>query len=51
MRTDTGADPGTVSVGAYFARRLEQLGLRQLFGLPGDFNLALLYEVLGASAL
>ncbi|NAZ75129.1 indolepyruvate decarboxylase [Kineococcus sp. T13] len=51
MGADTGADPGTVSVGAYLARRLEQLGLRHLFGLPGDFNLALLDELLGAGGL
>ncbi|WP_432544161.1 alpha-keto acid decarboxylase family protein [Kineococcus sp. SYSU DK002] len=41
----------TVTVGAYLARRLEQLGVRYLFGLPGDFNLALLDEVLGGSGL
>ncbi|GAA0295809.1 alpha-keto acid decarboxylase family protein [Kineococcus aurantiacus] len=41
----------TVTVGAYLARRLEQLGLTHLFGLPGDFNLALLDEVLGGSSL
>ncbi|WP_432509976.1 alpha-keto acid decarboxylase family protein [Kineococcus sp. SYSU DK001] len=41
----------TVTVGAYLARRLEQLGVRYLFGLPGDFNLALLDELLGGSGL
>ncbi|MCI2238554.1 thiamine pyrophosphate-dependent enzyme [Paenibacillus sp. TRM 82003] len=38
----------TVTVGAYLARRLAQLGVQHLFGLPGDFNLALLDEVLAA---
>ncbi|WP_432487723.1 alpha-keto acid decarboxylase family protein [Kineococcus sp. SYSU DK018] len=38
----------TVSAGAYLAHRLAQLGVRHLFGLPGDFNLALLDELLGA---
>ncbi len=41
----------TVTVGTYLARRLEQLGLRHLFGLPGDFNLGLLDEMLGGSGL
>jgi indolepyruvate decarboxylase len=43
------ADPGlggTVSVGGYLAARLVQLGCRHLFGLPGDFNLTLLDEML-----
>lgn len=43
--------PATVSVGAYLGRRLQQLGIGHLFGLPGDFNLALLDEVLGATDL
>ncbi|WP_337063315.1 alpha-keto acid decarboxylase family protein [Kineococcus sp. G2] len=38
----------TVTVGTYLARRLAQLGVRHLFGLPGDFNLALLDELLAA---
>ncbi|PRY14174.1 alpha-keto acid decarboxylase family protein [Kineococcus rhizosphaerae] len=41
----------TVTVGTYLARRLEQLGLTHLFGLPGDFNLGLLDELLTGSAL
>lgn len=36
----------TVSVGRYLAARLVQLGCRHLFGLPGDFNLNLLDEML-----
>lgn len=41
----------TISVGGYLARRLEQLGIGHLFGLPGDFNLALLDELLAAGGL
>ncbi|MER7798595.1 thiamine pyrophosphate-binding protein [Microbacterium sp. NPDC096154] len=36
----------TISVGGYLAARLVQLGCRHLFGLPGDFNLNLLDEML-----
>ncbi|GGF12506.1 alpha-keto acid decarboxylase family protein [Subtercola lobariae] len=36
----------TISVGAYLATRLAQLGSPHLFGLPGDFNLSLLDEML-----
>jgi TPP-dependent 2-oxoacid decarboxylase len=36
---------GTVSVGQYLATRLRQLGVRHVFGLPGDFNLNLLDEM------
>ncbi|MEZ0166095.1 alpha-keto acid decarboxylase family protein [Kineococcus sp. LSe6-4] len=38
--------PPTVTVGAYLAHRLVELGGAHLFGLPGDFNLALLDEML-----
>ncbi|MEW1960348.1 thiamine pyrophosphate-binding protein [Kineococcus sp. NPDC059986] len=36
----------TVTVGEYLARRLVELGGAHLFGLPGDFNLSLLDEML-----
>jgi len=36
---------GRVSVGQYLATRLLQLGVRHVFGLPGDFNLNLLDEM------
>lgn len=42
---------GTVTVGAYVAARLVALGAEHLFGLPGDFNLALLDEMLADGAL
>ncbi|PPF82248.1 indolepyruvate decarboxylase [Subtercola sp. Z020] len=38
--------PARISVGAYLATRLTQLGAPHLFGLPGDFNLSLLDEML-----
>jgi TPP-dependent 2-oxoacid decarboxylase len=37
---------GSTTVGRYLATRLVQLGARHLFGLPGDFNLTLLDEML-----
>jgi indolepyruvate decarboxylase len=43
--------PATVSVGEYLAARLSQLGVAHLFGLPGDFNLGLLDEMLGDGAI
>ncbi|MGO2658314.1 alpha-keto acid decarboxylase family protein [Mycetocola reblochoni] len=39
------------TVGEYLAARLEQLGTRHIFGLPGDFNLALIDEMLRAGAV
>ena len=52
MRTPAGDsrnnDPrdGQTTVGRYLAARLAQLGVRHVFGLPGDFNLTLLDEML-----
>ena len=48
MRSD---DNALISVGGYLATRLTQLGVRHLFGLPGDFNLSLLDEMLEVDAL
>jgi len=39
------------SVGGYLAQRLQQLGVDHLFGLPGDYNLALIDEMLATSTL
>jgi indolepyruvate decarboxylase len=36
----------TLTVGQYLAQRLEELGLADYFAIPGDFNLALLDEML-----
>jgi len=36
----------TTTVGSYLATRLVQLGVTHLFGLPGDYNLTLLDEML-----
>jgi TPP-dependent 2-oxoacid decarboxylase len=41
----------SVSVGQYLARRLRELGVDHLFGLPGDFNLSLLDEMLDGTGL
>lgn len=49
-RMDNSA-PGIVSVGGYLARRLLELGGAHLFGLPGDFNLTLLDEMLAEPGL
>jgi indolepyruvate decarboxylase len=35
-----------VTVGNYMARRLEEVGVRDYFAIPGDFNLSLLDELL-----
>ena len=34
------------TVGSYLATRLQELGLREYFAIPGDFNMALLDELL-----
>ncbi len=34
------------TVGTYLAARLEQIGLRHYFAVPGDYNLVLLDELL-----
>lgn len=36
----------SVTVGEYLAKRLEEIGLRDYFAIPGDFNLTLLDELL-----
>jgi len=35
-----------VTVGQYLAQRLEEVGIRDYFAIPGDFNLSLLDELL-----
>jgi TPP-dependent 2-oxoacid decarboxylase len=44
-------DATTISVGIYLASRLRQLGVEHLFGMPGDFNLALLDDMLNDPGL
>lgn len=41
----------STTVGAYLATRLHQLGVDHVFGLPGDFNLSLIDEMLTVDAL
>ena len=36
----------TTTIGGYLAKRIEELGIRDYFAIPGDFNLALLDEML-----
>ncbi|TCK21154.1 alpha-keto acid decarboxylase family protein [Pseudonocardia endophytica] len=45
------SDHPRTTVGAYLATRLVQLGADHLFGLPGDFNLSLLDEMLTVDGL
>ena len=40
-----------VTVGNYLAQRLEEVGIRDYFAIPGDFNLSLLDELLKNSRL
>ncbi|EJD41518.1 pyruvate decarboxylase [Auricularia subglabra TFB-10046 SS5] len=35
----------TISIGDYIVARLNQLGVKAIFGVPGDFNLALLDKI------
>lgn len=39
-------DIAGLSIGQYLAKRLEQVGLKHYFAIPGDYNLALLDEFL-----
>lgn len=43
--------PDTVSIGYYLAARLREIGVGHLFGLPGDFNLGLLDEMLSVDGV
>ncbi len=36
----------SVTLGAYLATRLIQAGLKDFFGVPGDYNLVLLDELI-----
>ena len=51
MQDDEVGSPGPRTIGAYLATRLVQLGVGHLFGLPGDFNLTLLDEMLQVPGL
>lgn len=41
----------TTSVGKYLAKRFEQIGLKDYFAIPGDFNLTLLDELISNTKL
>ena len=34
----------TISIGGYLAQRLQEIGVKQYFAVPGDYNLILLDE-------
>ncbi|KAF7317173.1 Pyruvate decarboxylase [Mycena chlorophos] len=40
LRATTASEP--IAIGSYLLERLKQLNVKQLFGVPGDFNLGLL---------
>ena len=40
-----------VTVGAYIAARLSEIGIEHYFAVPGDYNLVLLDELLGNPSL
>jgi len=40
------SSPSTVAIGSYLATRLEQIGLKHHFAVAGDYNLALLDQLL-----
>ena len=40
------ADSDKVTIGAYLATRLREVGIRHYFGIPGDYNLALFDQIL-----
>ena len=42
---------GRMKIGDFLLRRLEQAGVRHLFGVPGDYNLALLQQLQDAGEL
>jgi len=42
---------GQVTIGAYLATRLEEIGLKHYFAVPGDYNLVLLDELLKNQAM
>ncbi|QJU54034.1 thiamine pyrophosphate-binding protein [Herbiconiux sp. KACC 21604] len=44
-QSGTSSHPAVVTVGQYLATRLVQLGADHVFGLPGDFNLSLLDQM------
>lgn len=45
------SDTSTISVAEYLVRRLRQVGVDHLFGVPGDFNLTLLDEISSVGAI
>jgi pyruvate decarboxylase len=46
---DTGVD--SITVGLYLGQRLKDAGVRTVFGIPGDYNMLLLDELLKTNCL
>jgi indolepyruvate decarboxylase len=40
-----------MNIGDFLLRRLEEAGIRHLFGVPGDYNLELLQQLQDTGAL
>ncbi|CAB3646696.1 Indole-3-pyruvate decarboxylase [Paraburkholderia sediminicola] len=47
----TGSLTQRMTIGDFLLRRLEEAGIRHLFGVPGDYNLALLQQLQDGGAL
>src|ERR1700757_2023866 len=45
------SSPGRMKIGDFLLRRLEEGGVRHLFGVPGDYNLTLLQQLSDTGAL
>lgn len=50
-RYHTMTQQNTFTVGKYLAARLEQMGLKHYFVVPGDYNLMLLDELLASKSM
>src|SRR5262249_29402860 len=50
-RTMSSGDSRRMKIGEFLLRRLEEAGVRHLFGVPGDYNLELLQQLQDAGAL
>ena len=51
MNMTTSSAPGDTTLGRHLARRLVQVGVRDVFAVPGDFNLTLLDQLIAEPGL
>ena len=49
-RAGSGAERGTMTIGDFLLRRLQEAGVGHVFGVPGDYNLELLQQLEDAGA-